>query len=117
MDGELSFPCLRVVFLSRTFVICFKMSVVSASPLFSCGKTRPDTRHKMRLVCVLFTFENNTGYTDGPTDLRTDGRTDTTSYRDATAHLKRDEENVGKIEKWGKGTRAQGWGENSEKKE
>ena len=38
----------------------------------------------MRLVCVLFTFENNTGPTDGPTDLRTD----TTSYRDATAHLK-----------------------------
>ena len=31
--------------------------------------TRPDTRHKMRLVCVLFTFENNTGHTD----LRTDG--------------------------------------------
>jgi len=30
--------------------------------------TRPDTRHKMRLVCVLFTFENNTGRTDGPTD-------------------------------------------------
>ena len=22
-------------------------------------KTRPDTRQKMRLVCVLFTFENN----------------------------------------------------------
>ena len=43
-------------------------------------KTRPDTRHKMRLVCVLFTFENNTGHTDG--------RTDTTSYRNATAHLK-----------------------------
>ena len=37
--------------------------------------TRPDTRHKMRLVCVLFTFENNTGHTDGPTDLRTDLRT------------------------------------------
>ena len=54
--------------------------------------TRPDTRHKMRLVCVLFTFENNTGHTDrrtdGPTDRRTDGPTDTTSYRDATAHLK-----------------------------
>ena len=33
---------------------------------------RPDTWHKMRLVCVLFTFENNAG----PTDLRTDGRTD-----------------------------------------
>ena len=48
-------------------------------------QTRPDTRHKMRLVCVLFTFENNTG----PTDLRTDLRTDTTSYRDAKAHLKR----------------------------
>ena len=38
----------------------------------------------MRLVCVLFTIENNTGHTDG----RTDRRTDTTSYRDATAHLK-----------------------------
>ena len=48
-------------------------------------KTRPDTRHKMRQVCVLFTFENNTGLrTYGPTDQRTD----TTSYRDATAHLK-----------------------------
>ena len=47
-------------------------------------KTRPDTRHKMRLVCVLFTLENNTGRTYGHTDLRTD----TTSYRDATAHLK-----------------------------
>ena len=35
--------------------------------------TRPDTGHKMRLVCVLFTFENNAG----PTDLRTDRRTDT----------------------------------------
>ena len=43
-------------------------------------ETRPDTRHKMRLVCVLFTFENNTGHTDGrtdgPTDRRTDGPTD-----------------------------------------
>ena len=35
--------------------------------------TRPDTRHKMRLVCVFFTFQNNTGQTDGRTDLRTDG--------------------------------------------
>ena len=35
-------------------------------------RTRPDTRHKMRLVCVLFLFEDNTGHTD----LRTDGRTD-----------------------------------------
>ena len=33
--------------------------------------TRPDTLHKMRLVCVLFTFENNTGHTDLWTDLRT----------------------------------------------
>ena len=33
--------------------------------------TRPDTRQKMRLVCVLFTFENNTGRTYGPTDGRT----------------------------------------------
>ena len=47
-------------------------------------QTRPDTWHKMRLVCVLFTFENNTGHTD----RRTDRRTDTTSYRDATVHLK-----------------------------
>ena len=36
-------------------------------------RTRPDIRHKMRLVCVLFTFENNTGPSDGPTDLRTNG--------------------------------------------
>ena len=42
--------------------------------------TRPDRRHKMRQVCVLFAFENNMG----PTDRRTD----TTIYRDATAHLK-----------------------------
>ena len=39
-------------------------------------RTRPDTRHKMRLVCVLFVFENNTGPTDGPTDGWTDGPTD-----------------------------------------
>ena len=50
------------------------------------SETRPDTRHKMRLLCVIFAFENNTAPTDGPTDLQTDGRTDTTSYRDATAH-------------------------------
>ena len=47
------------------------------------SKTRPDTRHKMRLVCVLFTFENNTG----PSYGRTDGHD--LLYRDATAHLKR----------------------------
>ena len=51
-------------------------------------KTRPDTRHKMRLVCVLFAFKNNTGHADRRTYGRTDGRTDTTFYRDATAHLK-----------------------------
>ena len=51
-------------------------------------KTRADTRHKMRVVCVLFTFENNTGRTDLRTEGQTDGRTDTTSYRDARAHLK-----------------------------
>ena len=38
----------------------------------------------MRLVCVLFTFENNTGLTD----WRTDWQTNTISYPDATAHLK-----------------------------
>ena len=27
-------------------------------------ETRPDTWHRMRLVCVLFTFKNNTGNTD-----------------------------------------------------
>ena len=47
-------------------------------------ETRPDTRHKMRLVRVLLIFENNMGRTD----LWTDGRTDTTSFRDATAYLK-----------------------------
>ena len=39
-------------------------------------KTRPDTRHKMRLVCELFTFKNNTGHTDPRTDVPTDRRTD-----------------------------------------
>ena len=43
--------------------------------------TRPDRRHKMRLVCVLFTFENNTGRTYGRRDGGTEGRTATTSYR------------------------------------
>ena len=42
----------------------------------------------MRLVCILSTFKNDAGQTDLQTDLRTYGRTDTTSYRDATAHLK-----------------------------
>ena len=54
-------------------------------------ETRPDTRHKMRLVCVLFTLENNTGRTDLRTDLwtdlRTDGRTDTTAP--LKTHLKK----------------------------
>ena len=36
-------------------------------------KTWPDTRHKMRLVGVFFTFENNTGQTDGRTDGPADG--------------------------------------------
>ena len=62
-------------------------------------RTRPDTRHKMRLVCVLFTFENNTGRTYGPTG----GRTDTTSYRDATAHLKTAKKGShGKLTRWKK---------------
>ena len=39
-------------------------------------QTRPDVRHKMRLVGVLFTFENNTGHTDRRTDGRMDRRTD-----------------------------------------
>ena len=46
--------------------------------------TRPDTRHKMRLVSVLSTFENNTEQTDSWTYGQTDGH----SYRDATALLK-----------------------------
>ena len=32
------------------------------------NQIRPDTWHKMRLLCVLFTFENNAALTDGPTD-------------------------------------------------
>ena len=43
----------------------------------------------MRLIRVLFTFKNNAGPTDLRTDVPTDRRTDTTSYRDATAHLKK----------------------------
>ena len=38
--------------------------------------TRPDTRHKMWVVCVLSTFENNTGRTYGLKDGLTDGLTD-----------------------------------------
>ena len=37
-------------------------------------RTRPDTRHKMRLERVLFTFEKKTQ--DGQTDRQTDGWTD-----------------------------------------
>ena len=48
-------------------------------------RTRPDTRHKMRLVCGFSPSKITRDIrTYGPTDLRTD----TTSYRDATAHLK-----------------------------
>ena len=37
----------------------------SAAPIgLKENETRPDTRHKMHLVCVLFTFENNTGHTE-----------------------------------------------------
>ena len=49
------------------------LSTVSTRGNLVDRRTRPDTRHKLRLVCVLFTFENNTGPTDGPTDGRTDG--------------------------------------------
>ena len=62
-----------------------------AKTLWSGIETRPDTRHKMRLERVLFTFEKKhetDRRTDGQTDGKTDGRTDMTSYRDATAHLK-----------------------------
>jgi len=39
-------------------------------------KTWSDKRHKMRLVCVLFTFENNMGWTDERMGRRTYGQTD-----------------------------------------
>ena len=39
--------------------------------------------------CAWYAFENNAGQTDLRTYGRTYGRTDTPSYRDATAHLKR----------------------------
>ena len=67
-----------------------RVSIANESQRKGEDKTRPDTRHKMRLVCVLFTFENNTEPTDGRTDGPTDRRTDITSYRDATAHLKKE---------------------------
>ena len=67
--------------------------------------TRLDTRHKMRLVCVHFTFENNTGRTDG----RMDGHN--LSLRDATAHLKTDTQK-GRTRKKEKGVQSHpgGWG-------
>ena len=37
------------------------------------------------------------GATDGATDGPTDGRTNTTSYRDATAHLKKSAEGVHQV--------------------
>ena len=43
--------------------------------LWEDRETRPDTRHKMRLVCLFITFENNMGRTDGGTYGGTYGRT------------------------------------------
>ena len=43
-----------------------------------------------------FTFQNNTGQTDGRTGGQTYGRTDTTSYRDAQSHLKTKKITTGK---------------------
>ena len=63
---------------SSLIISMFMMSFDDSLP-----STRPDTRHKMRLVRVRFTFEKKHG-----TDRRTNGWTDTTSYRDATAQLK-----------------------------
>ena len=40
-----------------------------ATALQAPRRTRPDTRHKMHLVGVLFSFENNWGRTDGHTVL------------------------------------------------
>ena len=85
-----------------SFSICTRLFIAVFLSLFDYRTTRPDTRHKMRRVCVPFTFENNTGHTDrrtdgrtdGRTDRRTDGRTDTTSYRDATVHLKRQRSDI-----------------------
>ena len=44
-------------------------------------KTRLDTRHRMRLVCVLFTFLNNTGHMEGRTDRRTQPHIDGASKK------------------------------------
>ena len=49
-------------------------------------KTRPDTRHNMRLDCVVFTLENNTGHKDGWNDGRTDERTDKRTDRRTDGH-------------------------------
>ena len=53
----------------------------------------------MRLVCVLFTFENNTGPTDGRTDGPTDRRTDGHNliYRCDGASKK--DENIDRLER------------------
>ena len=74
--------------MNAAFFFLFLQQSVSDLRLKIIKLTRPDTGHKMRQVRVLFTFEYNTGRTDGRTYERTYGQTDTTSYRDATAHLK-----------------------------
>merc|ERR1712228_544989 len=50
--------------------------------------TRPYTRHKMRPHPALRHFQRFLQKRYGPTDGRTDRRTDTPSYRDARTHLK-----------------------------
>ena len=61
----------------------------------------------MRLACILFTFENNTGPTDGRTDRRSDGPTDrrarplrcdgATKKREKKEYFSRNEENINRF--------------------
>ena len=78
LNGFMQFHRIRYA----RFSCVYRLSLVNKGN----KRTRPDTR---RLVCVLLFFENNAGRTDLRRHLRTDLRTDTTSYRDATAHLKK----------------------------
>ena len=59
------------------------------SSTLSMIRTRPNTRHKMRLQSSERRRYGPMAWrTDGRTDGWTEGRTDTPSYRNATAHLK-----------------------------